>query len=134
MVSDWRGPFPRPHVFSQERFNQSVIDDGRFSDIHESHRRQPPMVGTHRPQVSLAVSNQSGLQEIADALRVHCSIAARKVFVAVIMDDGSPMTFGGPDARLDESLISQFFDLEQYRRVMEHLDASKFPSILYQVH
>lgn len=72
----------------------------------------------------MSFSDPYCLQEIAEALRAHCSIAAKRVFVAVIMDDGKAMTFGGPDARLDGDLIGQFFDLKKYQRVMEHLETS----------
>ena len=63
-------------------------------------------------------------QQIDEALRQHCSISAKRYFVAVIMDDGSPMTFSGPGtARLDGDVMRQFFDLDKYQKVMDCLDS-----------
>lgn len=62
-------------------------------------------------------------QQIDEALRQHCAISAKRYFVAVIMDDGSPMTFSGPGtSRLDDEVMRQFFDEDKYQRVMARLD------------
>lgn len=65
------------------------------------------------------------MKQIDEALRQHCAIAARRYFVAVIMDDGSPMTFSGPgtSTKLPGDVVKQFFDLDKYQRVMERLDS-----------
>ncbi|KAK7428906.1 hypothetical protein QQZ08_004520 [Neonectria magnoliae] len=110
MVRDWqRDSFPRHYM--TERYGPDAIDDARFAETQDIHRRQPPM-------------------QIDEALRQHCSISAKRYFVAVIMDDGSPMTFSGPGtARLDGDVMRQFFDLDKYQKVMDCLDAGASPVV-----
>ncbi|KAF7558703.1 hypothetical protein G7046_g5458 [Stylonectria norvegica] len=107
MVRDWsRDSFPHRHQqYPPDRYIPEIIEDGRLTEVQDMHRRQPPM-------------------QIDEALRQHCSISAKRYFLAVIMDDGSPMTFSGPDttARFHGDIMSQFFDMEKYQRVMARLD------------
>ncbi|KAJ4202987.1 Hypothetical protein NCS54_01034000 [Fusarium falciforme] len=113
MVRDWpRDNFPRHHSYLSDRFVGDGIEDGRFPEVQEMHRRQPPI-------------------QIDEALRQHCAIAARRYFVAVIMDDGSPMTFSGPgtSTKLPGDVVKQFFDLDKYQRVMERLDSGASPVV-----
>ncbi|KAF4472314.1 hypothetical protein FALBO_786 [Fusarium albosuccineum] len=112
MVRDWpRESYPRHHPYLPERFIGEGIDDGRFPEAQDIHRRQPPM-------------------QIDEALRQHCAISARRYFVAVIMDDGSPMTFSGPGtSRVHGDVMKQFFDLDKYQKVMERLDSGASPVV-----
>lgn len=114
MVRDWQQQrdFPRHHQYlGGDRFPPPDGIEDRFPETQDLHRRQPPM-------------------QIDEALRQHCSISARRYFVAVIMDDGSPMTFSGPGtARLEGDVMRQFFDLDKYQRVMECLDSGASPVV-----
>ncbi|RCI16677.1 hypothetical protein L249_2962 [Ophiocordyceps polyrhachis-furcata BCC 54312] len=140
MVHDWsRDPFPRQQPFQQqcypagtrhplfhrERYASDRQDsfqqdrypiDGpdatRFQDQYDLHRRQPPMP-----------------QQIDEALRLHCGIAAKQYFVAAINEDGIPMTFFSPGLKLHDSAISHFFDASKFQQVMRKIDSGACPSL-----
>ncbi|KAH6980491.1 hypothetical protein EDB80DRAFT_874901 [Ilyonectria destructans] len=68
--------------------------------------------------------------KIDEAIRRCCNIPLKSCFVAVVMDDGRPMTFSGSGtARLDTNVTRQFFDLDKYQRVMECLDSGANPML-----
>lgn len=50
-VRDWsRDTFPRHHPYFPERnFLSDGLDDGRFPESQDVHRRQPPMVSLSEP-------------------------------------------------------------------------------------
>ncbi|CEI68475.1 hypothetical protein FVEN_g5368 [Fusarium venenatum] len=114
MVREWsRESFPRypHHPYLPERFVGDGIDDSRFPDAQDMHRRQPPI-------------------QIDEALRQSCGISARRYFLVVVMDDGSPQTFSGPGTSGTRSgYEKQFFDMEKYLKVVERLDAGASPVI-----
>ncbi|CZR41094.1 uncharacterized protein FPRO_10683 [Fusarium proliferatum ET1] len=114
MVRDWtREPFSRHnhHPYLPERFVGDGVDDNRFPEAQDLHRRQPPM-------------------QIADALRRDCGIAVRHYFLAVVMDDGSPQTFSGPSTSGPRSgYEKQFFDMEKYISAMDRLDSGASPVV-----
>ncbi|KAJ4264919.1 hypothetical protein NW762_005162 [Fusarium torreyae] len=114
MVREWsRESFSRHphHPYLPERFVLDGAEDNRFPEAQDMHRRQPPM-------------------QIDEALRQHCAISARRYFVAVIMDDGSPHTFSGPGtSRLPSHVTKQFFDMDKYLRVTDRLDSGASPVV-----
>ncbi|KAH7143918.1 hypothetical protein EDB81DRAFT_511228 [Dactylonectria macrodidyma] len=112
MVRDWQRDHPRHHHYlGADRFATDSIDDNRFADTQDMHRRQPPM-------------------QIDEALRLHCSISAKRYFVVVISDDGKTLTFSGPkDSKLADDVVRQFFDVDKYRRVMESMDTGASPVV-----
>ncbi|CAF3586605.1 unnamed protein product [Fusarium graminearum] len=114
MVKEWsREPFSRypHHSYLPERFVGDGIDDSRFPEAQDMHRRQPPI-------------------QIDEALRQSCGISARRYFLVVVMDDGSPQTFSGPGTSgVRSGYEKQFFDMEKYLKVVDRLDAGASPVI-----
>jgi RNA polymerase-interacting CarD/CdnL/TRCF family regulator len=68
------------------------------------------------------------LQQIDEALRSHCGIAAKQYFVAAISEDGKSMTFFSPSQKLNDVTIRQFFDMNKFQQVMARVDAGKVQS------
>ncbi|GAO14161.1 hypothetical protein UVI_02037560 [Ustilaginoidea virens] len=66
-------------------------------------------------------------QQIDEALRSHCGIAAKQYFVAAISEDGKPMTFFSPGQKLNNAVIRQFFDMGRFQHVMARIDAGADP-------
>lgn len=91
------------------------------------HRRQPPMV---RPVLALECLSDPNVvnemfQQIDEALRSHCGIAAKQYFVAAISEDGKPITFFSPGQKLNDMAIRQFFDMTKFQQVIARVDAGK---------
>lgn len=62
-------------------------------------------------------------QQIDEALRLHCGIAAKQYFVAAITEEGIPMTFFSPGQKLHDNTIRQFFDADKFQQVMRRIDS-----------
>ena len=123
MVQNWtRGAAPRLSSYPQGRHLDN-FDQRRSYDLLEGTRHQPPMVRTMtqdgRDGIYGAVS-ANGLehQAIDTALRTHCGIWARQYFVAVILDDGTPATFFSPGQKLQDHVVSQFFDANKFQQAV----------------
>jgi hypothetical protein len=57
-------------------------------------------------------------------LRQYCGVSAKRYFVAVILEDGTPAAFSGPEGRaLEPQVIKKFFDEESYKRAMNFLES-----------
>lgn len=124
-------PMPRPDSFQQERYQLDGGDGARFQDPYDLHRRAPPMVSLRglcrvraRPSPSLIPLGQ---QQIDEALRSHCGIAAKQYFVAAITEDGLPMTFFSPGQKLNDGTIRQFFDASKFQQVMKRIESGWSP-------
>ncbi|KHO00667.1 Ydr124wp-like protein [Metarhizium album ARSEF 1941] len=98
---------PRADSFPQDRYGVDP-GDGRFQEAYDLHRRHPPM-------------------KIDEALRSHCGIAGKQYFVAVISEDGKPMTFFSPSQKLNDMTIRQFFDTSKFQHVMARVEAGADP-------
>ncbi|KAH7119258.1 hypothetical protein EDB81DRAFT_914827 [Dactylonectria macrodidyma] len=97
------------------------IDSSQISTTQDVHCGQPPMVYSH---------SMNDSRHIDDALRLHCSISAKRYFVVVISDDGKILTFSGPkDSKLADDVVRQFFDVDKYQRVMESMDTGASPVV-----
>lgn len=66
------------------------------------------------------------MQQIDEALRSHCGIAAKQYFVAAITEEGLPMTFFSPGQKLHDNSIRQFFDTNKFQQVMRRIDSGRF--------
>ncbi|RGP64707.1 hypothetical protein FLONG3_9450 [Fusarium longipes] len=114
MVREWsRESFSRypHHPYLPERFVGDGVDDNRFPEAQDMQRRQPPI-------------------QIDEALRQSCGISARRYFLVVVMDDGSPQTFSGPGTSgVRSGYEKQFFDMDKYLKVVDRLDAGASPVI-----
>ncbi|EFY91333.1 Ydr124wp-like protein [Metarhizium acridum CQMa 102] len=97
----------RPDSFPQDRYGVDP-GDSRYQEAYDLHRRHPPM-------------------EIPEALRSHCGIAGKQYFVAVMSEDGKPMTFLSPSQKLHDITIRQFFDVGKFQQVMARVDSGADP-------
>ncbi|KAI5459862.1 hypothetical protein BGZ63DRAFT_259641 [Mariannaea sp. PMI_226] len=98
----------RYHHYPTERFGSDGLES-RYLEAYE--RRQPQI----RPM------------NIGDALRQYCGVNAKRYFVAVILEDGRPACFSGPEGTLGPELIRNFFDEDRYKRVADLLDTGETP-------
>ncbi|KAG5922871.1 hypothetical protein E4U42_005184 [Claviceps africana] len=89
-------------------------EPGRYQEYDI--RRQPPMAS-------------EPTQQIDEALRSHCGIAAKQYFVAAISEDGKPMTFFSPGQKLNDAILRQFFDAGRFQHVMARIETGADPII-----
>ena len=115
---------PRQDSFQQERYQIDGGDGSRFQDQYDLHRRAPPMVSCNSKahEVTDAVLTRER-QQIDEALRSHCGIAAKQYFVAAINDDGLPITFFSPGQKLNDTAMRQFFDANKFQQVMRRIES-----------
>ncbi|KID89318.1 Ydr124wp-like protein [Metarhizium guizhouense ARSEF 977] len=114
-------PTTRHASFSQERYVADAVQrsdsflqdrygvdpgDSRYQEPYDLHRRQPPMA-------------------IPEALRSQCGIAGKQYFVAVMSEDGEPITYLSPPQKLDAITIGQFFDKSKFQQVMARVHSGK---------
>jgi hypothetical protein len=60
---------------------------------------------------------------IDTALRTHCGIRAKQYFVAVLVEDGTPLTFFSPGQKLQDHVVRQFFDANKFQETVRSLDS-----------
>ncbi|GAB0135833.1 hypothetical protein EsDP_00004156 [Epichloe bromicola] len=108
-----------------------TAEPGRYQEAYDI-RRQPPMVRPAWKSPSAAhyadKANEPP-QQIDEALRSRCGIAAKQYFVAAISEDGKPMTFLSPGQKLNDAIIRQFFDVGKFQHVMARIEAGTDPII-----
>ena len=117
---------PRQDSFQQERYQIDGSDTARFQDQYDLHRRAPPMVSrqSRTPTIATGILTHEQ-QQIDEALRSHCGIAAKQYFVAAINDDGLPITFFSPGQKLHDNAIRQFFDASKFQQVMRRIESGE---------
>ncbi|KAG6006622.1 hypothetical protein E4U21_006844 [Claviceps maximensis] len=121
----------RPEPFHPDRYAIDTPEPGRYQEAYDI-RRQPPMVrpAWKSPCVAhYADKTSEPTQQIDEALRSHCGIAAKQYFVAAIGEDGKPMTFFSPGQKLNDAIIRQFFDVGRFQNVMARVETGADPII-----
>ncbi|KAG6021053.1 hypothetical protein E4U41_002632 [Claviceps citrina] len=119
----------RTETFQTDRYALDTPEPGRYQEAYDI-RRQPPMVrpAWKSPSVAhYADRPNEPPQQIDEALRSHCGIAAKQYFVAAISEDGKPMTFFSPGQKLNDAIIRQFFDVGRFQHVMARIETGADP-------
>ncbi|KAG6012597.1 hypothetical protein E4U54_007427 [Claviceps lovelessii] len=119
----------RPESFHPDRYAVDTPEPARYQEAYDI-RRQPPMVRPvwKSPCVAhYANKTSEPTQQIDEALRSHCGIAAKQYFVAAISEDGKPMTFFSPGQKLNDTIIRQFFDVARFQHVMARIETGADP-------